>query len=155
MSDRSREQQLETSIRNNKALTDFRWSVAGAHAIQSEMIVTRCLEAADAIAKCAVNCAHGDDYRPGCYSSVLVTDAEIVLSQINHMNAKSLKHKHDYCLRNLVFTIPLTKQDAMVKLADHQLGPMLISFSDHSSANNRRCGEAIMEQIKLEKIAYQ
>ena len=153
VSDRSREQQLEASIRNNKALKDFRWTVAGAHAIQNELVIARCLAAADAIARRAVNCAHGDDYRPGCYSSVLVSDTEIILSQINHMNAKSLKHKNDYCLRNLVFTIPLIEQ-VQVKLSDHQLGPMRISFSDSSSANNLRCGEAIMEQIKLEQAAY-
>ena len=153
VSDRSREQQLEASIRNNKALKDFRWTVAGAHATQNELVVARCLAAADAIARRAVNCAHGDDYRPGCYNSVLVSDTEIVLSQINHMNAKSLKHKNDYCLRNLVFTIPLIEH-VQVKLSDLQLGPMRISFSDSSSANNLRCGEAIMEQIKLEQAAY-
>ena len=154
VSDRSREQQLEASIRNNKALKDFCWTVAGAHAIQNELVVARCLAAADAIARRGVNCAHGDDYRPGCYSSVLVSDTEIILSQINHMNAKSLKHKNDYCLRNLVFTIPLIEQPIRVKLSDLQLGPMRISFSDSSSANNLRCGEAIMEQIKLEQAAY-
>jgi hypothetical protein len=93
------------------------------------------VNAADNIAALAVNCAQGDNYRPGNFSKVLLTEDYIELSQINHMNAKSLDHKYDYSLRSLVFTIPFD-------------GRMTVDFSDRSSQNNRVCGDKIEKEIK-------
>lgn len=168
----SRKVLLEKLIQKNIFLRNFSWSAAATNEYKSGTVITRCLAIADAIADRAVNCARGDEYRPGRYSSVLVTDEKIVLSQINRMNAKSLDHKNDYSLRDLEFTIPLievaTPQSGVrttvgvptvdflavgVPTNRHNIGPMLISFSDHSSANNRACGERILEQIEREKAA--
>jgi len=162
----SRKALLEKLIQKNIFLRNFSWSAAATNKYKNETVITRCLAIADTIADRAVNCSHGDEYRPGRYSSLLVTDEKIVLSQINRMNAKSLDHKNDYSLRDLEFTIPwsvssptIIKNKSLLTAVGvptnrHTIGPMLISFSDHSSANNRACGDAILEQIEQEKAAY-
>lgn len=152
VADASRKSLLENSIRNHAALKNFRWSAAADNEYKNDTVITRCLAIADAIAGTVVNCARGDDYLPGCYSSIEISEEKIVLRQINRMNSKSLDHKNDYSLRDLEFTIPLAP--VAPRFNDHQIGPMLISFSDHSSANNRACGERIEKQIELEKAAY-
>lgn len=114
--------------------------------------VLEALETADSISTLTVNCARGDNYRPGNFSKISVTSDRIKLEQINHMNAKSLSHKHDYCLRNLVFTIPL--QSNLNKherdVGKYQVGIMMIEFWDRSSENNRACGEKVT--AALEKL---
>lgn len=151
----SRKALLEKIIGDNVSLKNFRWSAAADHEYKNDTVITRCLAIADTIAGVAVNCARGDDYSPGCYSSMEITDEKIVLSQINRMNAKSLDHKNDYSLRDLEFTIPLAPLTAVASRFDaYQVGPMLVYFSDHSSPNNRTCGDRIKEQIMHAKAAY-
>lgn len=48
------------------------------------------LESADSIASLAVNCTAGDDYYPGNFSKVILSQHHIELQQINYMDAKSL-----------------------------------------------------------------
>lgn len=109
------------------------------------------LSIADRISNHAVNMHTGDNYWPGNYSSVILTADGITLEQINHMNSRSLNHKDNYSLRDLVFQIHI--QPAVTfkqSFGDVLLGNMLISFSDHSSQNNRAAGDAIQEQLKKE-----
>ena len=94
------------------------------------------VDAADNIASLTVNCTRGDDYHPGNFSKVLLSENHIELQQINYMNAKSLDHKNDYSLRSLVFRIPLTGSTKMIT-----------EFTDRSSENNRHCGERIKAAI--------
>jgi hypothetical protein len=112
------------------------------------------LQIADSIAKRTQNCTSGDNYRPGYYSKIFVSDEQIILSQVNYMNAKSLNHKNDYSMRNLEIIIPLSGQKENMGFSDYQIGVMLIRFSDSSSDNNRSCGLAIREQIELESALY-
>jgi hypothetical protein len=109
------------------------------------------LTIADTIASQAVNCASGDDYRPGNFSRISVSDDSIILSQINYMNSRSIDHKNDYSLRKLEVLIPLTVMESNDSLYDYRIGDMLIEFSDRSSPNNRQCGKAIKEQIEKTK----
>jgi hypothetical protein len=116
--------------------------------------IMRYLSVADNIALRAMNCASGDDYYPGAFSKVMITDKNIILSQINHMNAKSLDHNDNYSLRDLEFFIPVTTLKDDTNRHDYTIGDMLINFSDRSSKNNKTCGDAILEQIRLEKAAW-
>jgi hypothetical protein len=111
----------------------------------SEDIIKQ-LNLADNIAALAVNCTAGDNYRPGNFSEILLSEENIELSQVNHMNAKSLAHKKDYSLRSLVFTIPLSGTAALTR-ADYQVGSMTVEFSDRSSENNKRCGQEIEDEL--------
>jgi hypothetical protein len=114
--------------------------------------VLQSMQTADSIAALAKNCARGDDYHPGHFSKISVTSNRIKLEQINHMNAKSLSHKNDYSLRNLVFSIPLDSNPANERsLQKYQIGMMTVEFSDHSSENNKSCGEKIIAE--LERLA--
>ncbi len=111
--------------------------------------VLQAMQTADSIAELAQNCARGDDYRPGNFSKISVASNEIKLEQNNHMNAKSLAHKNDYSLRNLVFTIPLEPNPANERsLEKYQIGMMTVKFSDRSSENNRSCGDKIIAELK-------
>lgn len=94
------------------------------------------LATADSIASLAVNCTTGDGYEPGNFSKIILSNSEIELQQINHMNAKSLAHKKNYSLRSLIFKIDL-KNPKELK----------IDFSDHSSENNKHCGDQIKAAI--------
>ncbi len=118
-------------------------------------VILQYLASADAIAGKAFNCTHGDNYYPGYFSKTKITDNEIVLSQINHMNSKSLDHKTNYSLRELEFIIPLTSIDRSVSLDETKIGDMLVHFSDRSSSNNKNCGELITQQIKTEKEKFE
>lgn len=94
------------------------------------------LTTADSIAGLAVNCAHGDNYRPGNFSEIILSNSEIELQQINHMNAKSLAHKSNYSLRSLIFRIDLENSKELE-----------IDFNDRSSENNKHCGDQIKAAI--------
>jgi len=113
----------------------------------SEEII-RSLETADRIAGLTKYCAAGDDYRPGNFSKVSVNGERIELQQINHMHAKSLDHKDNYSLRNLVFTIPFDSRTVIKKFDAYQVGNMIVEFSDRSSKNNRECGRKVIEEIE-------
>ncbi len=110
------------------------------------------LSIADRISKNAVNMNTGDDYWPGNYSKVKYAKNTIVLEQINHMNSRSLNHKEDYCLRDLIFRIDLQNViTSESQFEAYQIGNMQILFSDRSSKNNRQAGDFILEQIKTEQ----
>jgi len=111
------------------------------------------LSIADRIAALALNKNTGDNYRPGLYSNIEITEASIILSQINHMNSRSLNHKQGYSLRDLIFTIPLGNKktpQATSLSGDYSIGIMHVSFSDRSSANNREAGDAIKAMLEKE-----
>jgi hypothetical protein len=111
--------------------------------------VIESLQTADSIAALTSNCTRGDNYRPGNFSKVAVSSERIELRQINHMNAKSLDHKHDYSLRKLVFTIPFAREKMEKKLFHtYKIGNMMIEFSDNSSENNKRCGQKVIEALE-------
>jgi hypothetical protein len=64
------------------------------------------------------------------------------------MNAKSLDHKQDYSLRNLVFTIPFKPETINNRLLQtYQVGRMIVEFSDNSSENNKACGQKVIEAL--------
>jgi hypothetical protein len=149
--DESRIPLLEELIHKNKLIGKEVWPTEMPSGVYYNEKVSRYLGIADAIAKRAENCAAGDGYHPGYFSNIFVNDERIVLSQVNHMNAKSLDHKKDYSLRNLKFTIPLTINQSDVPSFDYQIGEMLIEFSDRSSERNLFCGDAILEQIEKER----
>lgn len=123
------------------------WNPALETALYHSQAVTKYLTIADAIAGPARNAVHGDDYRPGNFSEIAIDDEFIVLSQINRMNSRSLAHKNDYAMRDLVFTIPLGDSRLTSSLGDSLIGEMRVAFSDHSSDNNRACGNGIAERI--------
>jgi len=117
--------------------------------------ILRYLSIADEIAKKGYLCAAGDNYRPGYFSKIIVTDNSIVLEQVNRWNAKSLDHKKDYHLRDLEFRIPLREvAENKSGLPDYLIGQMLIHFNDHSSENNKHCGDRIREKILEEKARF-
>lgn len=103
------------------------------------------LRIADDIARQVHNCAAGDHYSPGNFSRISMEDGKIILSQVNHMNSKSLAHKENYSLRSLEFIIPTASRK--ISMYDYKIGDMLINFSDRSSANNKQCGEKILKRI--------
>ena len=108
------------------------------------------LKLADSIAEKALHQSSGDDYRPGYFSTIEISETQITLSQVNHMNSRSLNHKDNYSLRDLTFVIPLDDNPVLNKgMHDSYLiGNMLVQFSDRSSANNRTAGEAIQKKIE-------
>lgn len=111
--------------------------------------VLHSMQTADNISAITKNCARGDNYWPGNFSKISVDSDCITLEQINHMNAKSLAHKNDYSLRNLVFTIPLQSNPKHERSrTKYQVGIMTIEFSDRSSKNNRKCGEEIIAELE-------
>jgi hypothetical protein len=113
------------------------------------------LTIAESIARCAYLCAKGDDYRPGYFSEIAIDEQEIMLRQINHMNAKSLDHKKDYSLRDLEFFIPLEESAGLapkrLMIGEEYIGKMRVRFDDRSSENNRGCGDLIRSQMTEEK----
>lgn len=117
------------------------------HTFSDEVIES--LSIADRISQHAVNRNTGDSYWPGNYSIIDILPTCIMLTQVNHMNSRSLNHKNDYSLRNLLFRIPL-EQNVKIEatFGDVTIGNMLVNFSDRSSANNLSVGDDIMEAIK-------
>jgi hypothetical protein len=113
------------------------------------------LRSADEIAKQADQCAPGDNYHPGYFSVITIEETLIILTQTNRWNARSLDHKKDYHMRDLEFYIPLTSDVIDQSFAEEHLGRMLIHFSDHSTPNNKVCGDKIAEQIKAEKLKFE
>jgi hypothetical protein len=138
---------LEALVKAHVAAPRNAWNPTLETAFYHSDAVTKYLAIADVIAGPARNCVHGDNYRPGNFSEIAIDDEFIVLSQINRMNAKSLAHKNDYALRELVFTIPLGDSQQKSSLGDTLIGEMRVCFSDSSSDNNRACGKAIAERI--------
>ncbi|WP_018343236.1 hypothetical protein [Cytophaga aurantiaca] len=113
--------------------------------------ITTSLATADRISQHGINMHSGDSYWPGNYSKINLTQDVIRLEQVNHMNSRSLNHKDDYSLRDLVFQIPIQNTVTLKQSYDDVfIGKMLISFSDRSTQNNREAGNAIQEQIKSE-----
>lgn len=108
--------------------------------------VRNSIEQADKIAGVAANCTNGDNYRPGNFSLVAIHQDHIVLSQVNRMNSKSLDHKNDYSIRDLIMTIPLS-DNYKVCTSSRKIGEMNVLFHDASSANNRRCGDNIEKML--------
>lgn len=153
--DKLRQEDVKKTIESHKVKNACKWNAQPEDSFLYSGSVTEYLAIADAIAKRAHYCVKGDDYRPGYFSEIIITDEDIILSQVNHMNAKSLDHKNDYSLRKLEFTIPLILKERNVSRYDYRIGDMLIEFSDSSSPNNKSCGEAIKEQIEKEKFAYE
>ena len=115
----------------------------------------RYLGIADLIARNGYQCSAGDNYSPGYFSEIKVEDDRIILRQINRWNSKSLDHRDDYHMRDLEFFIPLQSTEVGYSLHDHQIGQMLINFTDHSSKNNKDCGERIMKKMMEEKARFE
>lgn len=149
--DASRRQQLENFAKNELAIHQPIWSSRpNTNSVDDRVI--KYLSAADKIAENAINCSSGDNYQPGAFSKIQLNDNCIILQQTNHMNAKSLDHKNDYSLRDLQFTIPLNGSKLITAQYDDQfIGDMAVNFSDRSSQNNKRCGDAIQNAIDHEK----
>jgi hypothetical protein len=119
------------------------------HTFSDELIES--LSIADRISQHAVNRNMGDSYWPGNYSIIDILPTSIMLTQVNHMNSRSLNHKNDYTLRNLIFTIPLEQNEKIeARFGDVTIGNMLVNFSDRSSENNRGTGNDIMEEMRKE-----
>ncbi len=139
---------LETLIRTNKQVHDAHWHTEPNNTWYHDNEVTCYVNIADEIAKVAVNYSIGDNYYPGYYSEILISDTSITLSQINLHNSRSIDHKSDYHMRKLIMTIPLTKNAATPFLPDYNIGDLQIKLSDNSSTNNKTCGKAILECIQ-------
>lgn len=148
--DQLRIPELKQTIHNHQADHCHTWSETISNPSSDyDKSIKRYLDIADSIAKQAHNCSRGDDYRPGFYSKIMITETVIKLSQINTMNSKSIDHKQNYHLRKLEFLIPLDNQPTTLWF-DYRIGSMLLNFSDNSSVNNRSCGNFIKEQIEKE-----
>ena len=106
---------------------------------------------ADEIAKPAVLCSAGDDYRPGYYSEIIVEEEKVILRQVNWHNAKSSAHKDNYTMRKLEFLIPTKGQQLKPSFDSENLGSMIVNFQDSSSNQNTSCGDKIRVKIEEEK----
>jgi len=153
----SEKEALEKQIKSNKVLHDVHWHKEPNNTWYHDEIVTGYINMADEIAGVAQYCAAGDDYRPGSFSEIKVSEKEILLSQINLHNSRSSAHKDDYHMRKLYFYIPLVGGVPQTPRLDdnYKIGNMMISFSDHSSAPNRACGKKIVEQILQQQTDFQ
>ncbi len=146
--DAQKKEALTTFVRENKRVCDIPWRKEVKNDFYHSKEVTDYLSQADEIAAIAVNYASGDSYRPGAFSEIEIEEDGIRLSQINHMNAKSLSHKENYSLRELEFFIPFEKgQEIKRRWQEYRLGEMRIQFSDRSSKNNKPCGDEIEKKI--------
>lgn len=123
-------------------------------AVFTEEVLTY-LRSADEIAKQVQNCSSGDNYYPGYFSEMIIEETQIILKQINRWNARSIDHKKDYHMRDLEFFIPLTADTIEHSFMADSIGRMRIHFSDHSTPNNKSCGDRISEQIKIEKTLFE
>lgn len=112
------------------------------------------LAIADAIAKQGYLCSSGDDYHPGYYSEIIMEETQFILKQINRYNSRSIDHKNDYHLRELEFSIPLQPTEIKLGFQEESIGEMKLRFFDHSSPNNKTCGDRISEQIETEKQRF-
>lgn len=141
---------ITEKIKSNTSLHNVFFAVTETANQLSDETITY-LDTADRISQHAVNMYHGDSYWPGNYSNVKLTADTITLEQINHMNSRSINHKDNYSLRDLVFQIPLQNTVVLKQSYDARLlGRMVVSFSDRSSQNNRAAGDGIHEQIQKE-----
>lgn len=152
--DESKRKALEQLIKSNKEVHDAHWHREPNNTWYHDEKVTAYINMADEIAGEAYNCNSGDDYRPGYFSEIEIKNSMIVLSQVNLHNARSSDHKEDYHMRKLYFYIPLEKEAVKTTFdMNYELGEMQIAFSDHSSPNNRACGQKIVEQILQQKAS--
>ncbi|MDB5257573.1 MAG: hypothetical protein JWM14_2268 [Chitinophagaceae bacterium] len=154
----SKKEELEKQIKANKAIHDVHWHKEPNNTWYHDEVITAYLNVADEIASVVHYCASGDDYYPGVFSEIKVSETDIVLLQTNWHNAKSSAHKDNYLMRKLRFQIPLTttNESKNRELEDnYQIGNMLIAFSDRSSAQNKECGKKIVEQILQQQAGFQ
>ena len=153
----SQKEELEKQIKSNKSIHDAHWHTEPNNTWYHDEVVTGYINMADQIAGEACNCDSGDNYYPGCFSAIEVTETEIIMSQTNWHNAKSSDHKDDYHMRKLRFQIPLSAIESKnPELEDnYHIGNMLISFSDRSSAQNKECGRKIVEQILQQQAGFE
>lgn len=66
------------------------------------------------------------------------------------MNSRSLSHKENYSLRDLIFTIPL-REESHTKVVYHNtesIGTMNIIFDDRPADKNRAADDVIRLQIE-------
>jgi hypothetical protein len=138
--------EIEDLIRLHTPATGRPWNPVAQDVVYSPA-VSAYLAIADSIAGEGYMCSSGDHYRPGYFSELVISDNEIELKQINHWNARSLNHKNDYHLRDLVLVIPLTPGQERSAGHDYTIGEMTVNFSDRSSVNNRQCGDKIQDRI--------
>ena len=150
--DPSRTNALESLIKAGQNITS--WSTKPNQPLFDTDTITNYLIIADNIAHTASNCTSGDNYRPGNFSCISLEEEYITLSQINYMNSRSSAHKDDYSLRKLEFIIPIAQSRKAADNYDYQIGEMMIEFSDHSSKNNKTCGDALKEKITEEKQRF-
>ena len=131
----------------------------GTDARSYNQAIERYLTIADEIAKKGYLCSSGDDFRPGYFSEISITDNEITLKQINRYNSRSIDHKDNYHMRDLEFYIPLKhigpeKKRHNLGSDSCQIGDMTIFFSDRSSEKNKACGNEIVKKIREEGLAF-
>jgi hypothetical protein len=124
----------------------FRSVNTSLHELFSQEVMNS-VKTAEAIAQPAYGCMSGDDYAPGVFSKVALSEKGIHLEQINHYNARSLAHKENYSLRNLKFFVPTGADEVRTTYGSEKIGNMLVEFDDRSSANNRECGRLINAKI--------
>lgn len=118
--------------------------------------VQKYLKEADEIAQKGYLCTSGDNYHASFYTEIEARPSNLILSQINWWNAKSLD-KENYCMRKLAFFIPFSTskaseiQDFKSKfggLNTFSFEQMTISFEDRSTKNHKMCSEEILNAIK-------
>ncbi|MEJ1238394.1 hypothetical protein WBG78_09705 [Chryseolinea sp. T2] len=111
--------------------------------------VLQAMDSADSIAALVTNCTRGDEYSPGNFSKISASNKRIKLEQINYMNSRSLSHKDNYSLRQLVFTINFDPGSVNeLRRGEYRIGIMKVEFSDRSSANNRTCGDKVIAELE-------
>lgn len=139
---------LTMAILNDDSVNRIAWQTSFENAFYHSEETMRYLSIADEIAAAAYNCTSGDDYYPGYFSEIQRSDGMLKLSQVNHMNSRSLQHKNNYSLRKLEFFIPLSEHTEEKPFYDYEIGKMKLYFKDSSSANNKKCGDAIVAKIE-------
>ena len=152
---KDRENEVKNLILQRTPAAGYPWDTATNRKTYNQETV-HYIAIADKIAEKGSSCSSGDNYRPGYFSEIIIEETRIILKQINRWNSRSIDHKNDYHLRDLEFFIPLsadTKEKS--NNLDFQIGQMRIRFFDHSSENNRHCGNAIMEKIMEEKALFE
>ncbi len=145
--------QEEFMIFVNEHLSGLSFNTDKSEATYSPTVINY-LAIADAIAKQSYLCSSGDDYHPGYYSEIIIEETQLVLKQINRHNSRSIDHKNDYHLRELEFYIPLQPTEVKLAFQEESIGEMKLRFFDHSSQNNKSCGDRIKEQIEIEKLRF-
>jgi len=152
--DKAIEDEFKNSNSNTISGPGIKWQDDSETNIYSDE-VNGYLEISDRIAQQCYLCTSGDDYYPGYFSSTIVTEESITLKQINLHNSRSINHKSDYHMRELIIMIPTIQNYHETSFSDYKIGGMRIKFSDRSSAGNTVCGEKITQRIAAEKSAFE